>query len=163
VRDHASPRGLLIAAPPLWQFAHELVRESLVRRVPLDRQVAIHRDAAARLEQSGAAPAILARHWLAADRPERAVPHLLAAAERAAAERTIRAVWRRGGWVAALAEASAHVARAEGDRAEAARLWQEAELEYARSGQPLDAGRCARARASLGGPPDAERASASVE
>jgi DNA-binding SARP family transcriptional activator len=73
----------------------------------------------------------------------------LASAQAALAERTIRATWERGGWIAALAEARAHIARAEGDLVAAARSWAEAELEYARCGQPLDAGRCARARASL--------------
>jgi hypothetical protein len=62
--------------------------------------------------------------------------HHLAVAEASAA------LWRGTAWQAAIAEARAHVHRAEGDReAERRQLLEAADL-FAAAGQPLDAERC---------------------
>jgi len=60
----------------------------------------------------------------------------LAAAERSAA------LWRGNAWQAAIAEARAHLHRAEGDRDAARRGLLEAADLFAAAGQPLDATRC---------------------
>jgi DNA-binding SARP family transcriptional activator len=60
----------------------------------------------------------------------------LAAAERSAA------LWKGTAWQAAIAEARAHLHRAEGDRDAARRRLREAAELFAAAGQPLDADRC---------------------
>jgi ATP/maltotriose-dependent transcriptional regulator MalT len=60
----------------------------------------------------------------------------LAAAERSAA------LWKGTAWQAAIAEASARLHRAEGDRDAARRRLLEAAELFAAAGQPLDADRC---------------------
>ena len=59
-----------------------------------------------------------------------------------AAAETSAALWKGTAWQAAIAEARAHLHRAEGDH-DAARRWllEAADL-FAASGQPLDAERC---------------------
>src|SRR5690606_7844752 len=49
------------------------------------RRLEVHRGAARALADSGSAPAAVARHWLAGERPAEAVDPSLAAAERAVA------------------------------------------------------------------------------
>ena len=66
-----------------YRFRHELVRHALAAGVPPHRQVSIHRDAARRLERSGAPPALIARHWLDGKRPDDAIPWSLAAGRHA--------------------------------------------------------------------------------
>ena len=53
-------------------------------------------------------------------------------------------LWQGTSWQAAILEARAHLARAEGDSAEAARLLAEAAAIFDDAGQPLDAARCRR-------------------
>jgi DNA-binding SARP family transcriptional activator/tetratricopeptide (TPR) repeat protein len=82
--DAALDSGALIAVDGRYRFRHELVRQALVGQVPPHRRIVIHRETAARLAEAGAAPALIARHWLDGGRPDEAVAPLLAAARRAA-------------------------------------------------------------------------------
>ena len=59
------------------------------------------------------------------------------------------ALWQGTAWQAAVREARAHLARAEGDPAVAARLLAEAAVLFDEAGQPLDARRCREASAAL--------------
>jgi ATP/maltotriose-dependent transcriptional regulator MalT len=61
-----------------------------------------------------------------------------------ASEQLAAAFYPRGGWQAALDEARAHVARAEGDVARAGRLLTAAASAFDQFGQRLDAARCRR-------------------
>jgi hypothetical protein len=60
----------------------------------------------------------------------------------AAAEQVVAAFYRQGGWFAALDEARAHLATAEGETGTAGRLLRQAIDGYDRAGQTLDAERC---------------------
>jgi DNA-binding SARP family transcriptional activator/tetratricopeptide (TPR) repeat protein len=82
--DTALESGALTVTDGRYRFRHELVRQALVGQVPPHRRIAIHRKTASGLAQAGAAPALVARHWLAGGRPDEAVGPLLAAARRAA-------------------------------------------------------------------------------
>jgi predicted ATPase len=62
-------------------FRHALVREALYRTIPWARRRSHHRQVAEVLAARGAAPAVIADHWIAAHAPERARPLLLTAAE----------------------------------------------------------------------------------
>ena len=68
-------------------------------------------------------------------RPRRRAPHLAVA-------ETSAALWRGTAWQAAIAEARAHLHRAEGDADAARRRLLEAAELFAAAGQPLDADRC---------------------
>jgi DNA-binding SARP family transcriptional activator/DNA polymerase III delta prime subunit len=57
--------------------------------------------------------------------------------------------WPRTAWTAALSEARAHVAIAEGDPGQGADLLDEAAAGFETAGQPIDAVRCRRTRESL--------------
>ena len=59
------------------------MRQALVEQVPPHRRLDIHRDAARSLAAAGAAPSLVARHWLDGGRRDEAEPWLLAAARRA--------------------------------------------------------------------------------
>jgi tetratricopeptide (TPR) repeat protein len=76
--------GVLRVSGTRYRFEHELVRRALLDDLPPHRRLALHRDAARRLERVGAAPELVARHWLEGERPAAAVPWLLTAAARAA-------------------------------------------------------------------------------
>jgi hypothetical protein len=66
-------------------FAHDLVFEAARDSVPAPIARHLHGELAQRLQaRGGAAPAKLARHWLAAGQPARAAPYLKQAAEAAA-------------------------------------------------------------------------------
>ncbi len=66
-------------------FAHDLVFEAVLDSVPKAIARQLHGEVAAFLQEQGqAAPATLARHWLAAALPQQAVGHLRAAAQAAA-------------------------------------------------------------------------------
>ena len=54
----------------------------------------------------------------------------------------LAAHWDGGAWTAAAMEARAHIAAAEGNRLEAASLFESAAELFATAGQPLDARRC---------------------
>jgi tetratricopeptide (TPR) repeat protein len=81
--DDALSAGVLIVRGGSYRFRHELVRQALIDRLPPHQRVAVHRDAARRLERAGAAPARIAAHWLRGERPDAAVDWLLAAARQA--------------------------------------------------------------------------------
>jgi serine/threonine protein kinase/tetratricopeptide (TPR) repeat protein len=64
---------------------HDRVREAVAAQIPPETARALHRRLAGALDAWGlAAPALLARHWQAADEPERAAACLLEAARQAA-------------------------------------------------------------------------------
>ena len=75
--------GALVVSGTRYRFRHDLVRVALVEQVPPHHRIAMHRDAARRLAEAGAEPALIARHWLLGERPEEASGWLLAAARRA--------------------------------------------------------------------------------
>ncbi|ROZ69354.1 AAA family ATPase [Ramlibacter sp. WS9] len=81
--DQALAAGVLVVDDGRYRFRHALVREALSEGIPPHRRVLLHRDVAARLEQAGATPGLVARHWLAAGEPDRALPCSLAAARQA--------------------------------------------------------------------------------
>jgi len=81
--DAALQAGTLIVSGARYRFRHELVRQALVEQVPPHRRILIHRDTARRLTAAGAAPALIARHWLEGRRPDEAAGWLLAAARQA--------------------------------------------------------------------------------
>lgn len=79
--DAALATGALVAHHGQYRFGHELVRRTLAEQLPAHHAVAVHRDAARRLADLGALPGVVAHHWLAGKRPERAVEWLLRAAD----------------------------------------------------------------------------------
>lgn len=81
--DAALGAGALVVSGARYRFRHELVRQALVEQLPPHVRIAIHRATAGALAAAGAAPALVARHWLDGGRPRNAVPWLLAAARRA--------------------------------------------------------------------------------
>ncbi|WP_205346811.1 ATP-binding protein [Pseudonocardia broussonetiae] len=81
--DAGLAAGALVVDDGRYRFRHDLVRRALAEQVPPHHRVAMHRDTARRLAGAGAEPSRVARHWLDGDRPDEAVPFLLAAAERA--------------------------------------------------------------------------------
>jgi DNA-binding SARP family transcriptional activator/tetratricopeptide (TPR) repeat protein len=83
VLDAALDGGVLVVAGTRYRFRHELVRQALAGRVPPHRRGRLHRDLAGLLAAAGAAPAVVAGHWLAGGRPDEAVGWLLLAAQRA--------------------------------------------------------------------------------
>ncbi len=66
-------------------FAHDLVFEAALRGIPPSIAKHTHRAVAEFMEEKPTEPARLAHHWIAADEPGRAVPHLKHAAARAEA------------------------------------------------------------------------------
>jgi DNA-binding SARP family transcriptional activator len=81
--DRALEVGALVVSGGRYRFRHDLVRQVLVDRIPPHRRLVVHREAARRLADLRAAPAVIARHWLAGERPAEAAPWLLAAARQA--------------------------------------------------------------------------------
>lgn len=81
--DRALDLGVLEVADGRYRFRDALVREALTDDIAPHLREAAHRRIAERLDAAGASPDLLAHHWWCGDRPERAVPHALAAAERA--------------------------------------------------------------------------------
>jgi DNA-binding SARP family transcriptional activator/tetratricopeptide (TPR) repeat protein len=96
--DAALDAGVLVVAGTRYRFRHELVRHALIDGLPAHRRIALHRDAARRLEAAGAPDELVARHWLEGGRPDAAVPWLLRAA-------------RRASRIGAFADALGHVER----------------------------------------------------
>src|SRR5690606_36751728 len=78
--DVALAAGVLTLAGTRYRFRHELVRQVLIEQIPPHRRLKMHRQAAQRLAELDAAPALVARHWLDGGSPREAVPWLLAAA-----------------------------------------------------------------------------------
>jgi len=81
--DAALAAGVLVVADGRYRFRHALVRQALADGIAPHRLVGLQRDVAGRLAQAGAAPGLVARHWLAAGEPDRASPAALAAAREA--------------------------------------------------------------------------------
>ncbi len=81
--DAALHAGVIVVSGGHYRFRHELVRQALAERLAPHQRIAVHRDAARRLERAGAAPALIARHWLDGRRPDAAVEWLLMAARQA--------------------------------------------------------------------------------
>jgi hypothetical protein len=82
--DAALDAGALVVAGTRYRFRHELVRQALTDELPPHRRLELHRDAAGRLVTAGAAPGLIAHHWLKGERPGEAVGWLLTATRRAA-------------------------------------------------------------------------------
>ncbi|MEO8082087.1 MAG: AAA family ATPase [Caldimonas sp.] len=61
------------------RFAHDLIAEAALASVPESIGRALHGDVAAWLERHHGEPAHIADHWIAAQQPRRAAPHLKAA------------------------------------------------------------------------------------
>ena len=78
--DAALGAGVLVVSGQRYRFRHDLVRQALVEQVAPHRRLGLHRDAARRLAALGAAPAAVARQWLAGGSVAEAVPWLLGAA-----------------------------------------------------------------------------------
>ena len=78
--DEALDAGVLVVADARYRFRHELVRQALVDQIPPHQRLKMHRQAAQRLARLKAAPAAIARHWLAGGSPAEATSWLLAAA-----------------------------------------------------------------------------------
>ena len=75
-------RGVLITgADGTLTFRHGLVREVLVDELPAPERRTLHRRIAAALATRGAAPLLVADHWLQGGDPDAAVPCLLEAAD----------------------------------------------------------------------------------
>ncbi len=83
VLDDALDVGALVVEGTRYRFRHALVRQTLTDALPAHRRVRLHRDAARRLVAAGAAPELIAEHWLKGERPADAVEWLLAATRRA--------------------------------------------------------------------------------
>jgi DNA-binding SARP family transcriptional activator len=78
--DLALAAGVLTLAGTHYRFRHDLVRQVLIEQIPPHRRLKMHRQAAQRLAELDAAPALVARHWLDGGSPREAIPWLLAVA-----------------------------------------------------------------------------------
>ncbi|RNF33915.1 ATP-binding protein [Paracoccus methylarcula] len=78
--DTAVETGVLTVTDARYRFRHHLVRQALVEQTPPHQRIAVHRDTARRLAASGAAPGLIARHWIDGGKPAEAIDWLLAAA-----------------------------------------------------------------------------------
>ena len=88
--DHCLARGALRETPTGYQFDHPLRRTAVYDRLGRARQSSLHGKIAAALEEIHAGlleeqAEALGRHWMLSERPGRAVVHLSAAGDRAAA------------------------------------------------------------------------------
>jgi DNA-binding SARP family transcriptional activator len=110
--DRALEASVLVVSGDRYRFRHELVRQALIERVPPHRRLALHRDAAQALAGLDASPGLVARHWLAGERPGEALPWLLRAGRDAQA---------LGAFADAVRHADAALALA-ADHAEALRI-----------------------------------------
>ncbi len=81
--DRALDAGIVIVAGGRYRFRHELVRQALVEQLTPHQRLAVHRDTAGRLAETGAAPGLIAHHWLAGGRTGDASRWLLAATREA--------------------------------------------------------------------------------
>ena len=119
-------------------FRHALVREAIYADIPWTRRREHHRRLAETLERAGAPPQLVGEHWLAAKKPERARPALLAATEAFCAVHAYRDASRVGRralelWPEGEDEAGRLVAlerlglcaELSGELPEAARVWEE--------------------------------------
>lgn len=81
--DACLMEGVLVPSGGSYRFRHDLVRQALVDRLAPHRRVKMHREIAEQLAEKEAAPAEVARHWIAGGKPRAAVPWLLDAAREA--------------------------------------------------------------------------------
>jgi len=108
-------------------FIHDLIAEAARMSVPEPIARQLHAEMAAFLEARGAEPARIAQHWLDADDEARALPSLLAAADRAGA------AWRSAEEGRLLRRAAQIAANIGADRAAAFALLQRANHAHERS------------------------------
>ena len=80
VLDAALAAGVLVLVGIQYRFRHALVRQALVDQIAPHRRLKIHRQAAQRLAELDAAPALIAQHWIDGGSLRESVPWLLAAA-----------------------------------------------------------------------------------
>jgi tetratricopeptide (TPR) repeat protein len=80
VLDCALGAGVLVLSGIRYRFRHELVRQALIGQIPPHQRLKMHRQAAQRLVDIDAPPALVARHWLEGGSLRDAAPWLLAAA-----------------------------------------------------------------------------------
>lgn len=80
VLDIALAAGVLVLVGTQYRFRHDLVRQALIDQIAPHRRLKIHRQAAQRLAELDAAPALIAQHWIAGGSLRESVPWLLAAA-----------------------------------------------------------------------------------
>jgi DNA-binding SARP family transcriptional activator/tetratricopeptide (TPR) repeat protein len=80
VLDAALAAGVLVLVGTQYRFRHDLVRQALVDQIAPHRRLKIHRQAAQRLAELDAAPALIAQHWIDGGSLRESVPWLLAAA-----------------------------------------------------------------------------------
>ncbi len=80
VLDSALAAGVLVLVGTQYRFRHGLVRQALVDQIAPHRRLKIHRQAAQRLADLDAAPALIARHWIDGGSLRESVPWLLTAA-----------------------------------------------------------------------------------
>ena len=80
VLDTALAGGVLVLVGNQYRFRHDLVRQALVDQIAPHRRLKIHRQAAQRLAELDAAPALIAQHWIDGGSLRESVPWLLAAA-----------------------------------------------------------------------------------
>lgn len=78
--DAALALGVLVVTDAHYRFRHELVRQALIEQIAPHHRLRMHREAAARLAALDAAPAVVARHWLAGGSRREARAWSLAAA-----------------------------------------------------------------------------------
>jgi len=103
--------GLVLPRPTGYRFAHALFRDVIYGELAPDFRRETHRRLALHLESCGSDPERLGQHWEHAGEKERAAPHLLAAARRAAArQEQKRAIdlCTRAGIVSEKVDARAH-------------------------------------------------------
>jgi DNA-binding SARP family transcriptional activator len=81
--DAALNAGILVVSGTRYRFRHALVRQALTDELPSHRRLRLHREAARRLAEAGAAPELVAEHWLRGERGGEAVQWLLRATQRA--------------------------------------------------------------------------------
>ena len=81
--DRALAANVLVVSGTGYRFRHDLVRRALVEQVPPHHAAALHREIATALAAIAAPAALVARHWLAGERPREAAPWLLEAARAA--------------------------------------------------------------------------------
>lgn len=90
---------ILEPSPEGFRFTHSLYPEVIHTQIPAARRARLHLRAGEVLEQQHAPPATVAHHFMEARQPERALPHLEAAAEsalRRSAHREAAVYLRRG-------------------------------------------------------------------
>lgn len=78
--DEAIEAGLLVSRGSRLCFGHDLVRETLYRRIPGGLRASLHREAARVLSTSGAPAGVRAEHLLRSGDDPDIVPMLLGAA-----------------------------------------------------------------------------------